>query len=61
MPMVMSSFYLRVDLDWDHMQTDDTGYQHPRIEVQPDGLQTLPAPLLEKVRTLIDIALTVND
>jgi hypothetical protein len=53
MPMVMTSFYLRVEMDWDHM--DD---QLPRITVQDDGLHTLPPTLLEKVRCLIDAALT---
>jgi hypothetical protein len=56
--MVMSSFYLRVEMDWDHMQTDDRGERHPRITVQDDGLHTLPPTLLEKVRCLIDAALT---
>jgi hypothetical protein len=57
----MSSYYLRVELDWDHMQSDDEGWQYPTVTVADDGLHTLPAPLLDMVRQLIMVSLDEGD
>lgn len=54
MPIVVTSFYVRVEMDWDHR--DDEGL--PRMQVQDDGLHALASTrLVEVVGQLIAAAL----
>jgi hypothetical protein len=62
----MTQYNIRVELDWENMQTaphssGDHDYEHPAIKVYTDGIHTLPSEVRKRIEACLIAALELEN